>query len=59
MAKDEFKKKKIEHVSVKTHMHTEAGTGRYNLSIYIYVYAPVWWNLWMTDDLIMYGFQSI
>lgn len=34
-------KKKIEHESVKTLMHTEAGTGRYNLSIYIYVYAPV------------------
>ena len=39
MAKDELKKK-IEQESV-THMHTEAGTDRYNLSIYIYAYASV------------------
>lgn len=51
-------KKKL-NMSLWKHMDTEAGTGRYSLSIYIYVYAPVWWNLWMTDDLIMYGFQSI
>lgn len=58
MARDELKKKKIEQESA-THMHTEAGTDGYNLSIYLYAYASIWWNLWMTDDLIIYGYQSI
>lgn len=40
MANDELKKK-IEHESVKIRMHTEVGTGRYNVSIYIFAYASV------------------
>lgn len=39
MARDELKKK-IEQESA-THMHTEAGTDGYNLSIYLYAYASI------------------
>lgn len=31
----------IERESVKTRMHTKVGTGKYNVSIYIYAYASV------------------